>query len=619
MCIVLSATATTTGGAVSFSTNGHVFAQTNETETETNSPLPSNEDTIQVIPESLDEIDDNGDDDKNKSEEQTILEKEPLNSDLDSNNDSQNNTDDSDQDVQGSEDSQPDGDCLFDPDLPKCAPDENGDCPDGFFQNEDGQCVPGGGCPEGYHSVDNDESGRCIPDSEGCPEDMIFRPDMETCGEKDDVCRQYPNLEDCKTNDGSNNNNQTNSDSDAYESGYSHGCSDAKILDETKRHINQPGKGPDNHTSEFMEGYQDGFENCSTDPGGQNPVADAGPDKTVTAGQSTTLDGTDSYDPDGQIVKYEWSLAESFAPGCSDVMLYNKDSPVALLSTSSSISEQCDSYYELEVTDNDGKTSSSQDMVTITVKPGDSIPENQEPVANAGNDKVLFEGQSVTLDGSKSYDPDGEIVNYDWSFEEEGDSDCPYHIGSLDDDNSPTPKFTAIDQVPKECSELWELEVTDNQDATSGDYMSITVKPTSNQSGEVVMSDIHTNDFNVEVGDEFTIDATIENLMDTPIEYSSPDCGEETLDIELDKEIEHEDVVVCQAVQEFTLGPHEDAVVSSGIPKFIATSEGNFNAQVTFDYTVGDISDEITESFSFEILPGQLQAQPSDNIGTSDD
>ena len=85
---------------------------------------------------------------------------------------------------------------MFDPSLPKCAPDENGNCPEGFnmngmnnvFQQHDG-------CPDGYHSADDDETGRCIPNSEGCPSGMIFRPDMKTCGYKEDVCKTYPNLE----------------------------------------------------------------------------------------------------------------------------------------------------------------------------------------------------------------------------------------------------------------------------------------------------------------------------------------------------------------------------------------------------------------------------------------
>jgi hypothetical protein len=46
----------------------------------------------------------------------------------------------------------PDQDCLFDPDLPKCAPGPDGKCPDGFAMNEDGQCFPRGGCPDGSQS-----------------------------------------------------------------------------------------------------------------------------------------------------------------------------------------------------------------------------------------------------------------------------------------------------------------------------------------------------------------------------------------------------------------------------------------------------------------------------------
>ena len=90
----------------------------------------------------------------------------------------------------------PDNDCLLNPDLPKCASVE-GDCPDGFFNNDDDQCVPEGGCPDGYHTVDDDETGRCIPDSEGCPDGMIFRSDGNTCGAKEQLCQENSDLEGC--------------------------------------------------------------------------------------------------------------------------------------------------------------------------------------------------------------------------------------------------------------------------------------------------------------------------------------------------------------------------------------------------------------------------------------
>jgi hypothetical protein len=50
-----------------------------------------------------------------------------------------------------------------------------------------------------------------------------------------------------------------------YDSGYDHGCDDAKISDPNDRYINQPEKGPSFHTNEFMKGYNDGYSVCSND------------------------------------------------------------------------------------------------------------------------------------------------------------------------------------------------------------------------------------------------------------------------------------------------------------------------------------------------------------------
>jgi hypothetical protein len=59
--------------------------------------------------------------------------------------------------------------------------------------------------------------------------------------------------------------------SDAYDSGYGHGCDDAGISDPDDRYINQPGKGPSFHTGTFMRGYNDGFDACSSsNSGGSN-------------------------------------------------------------------------------------------------------------------------------------------------------------------------------------------------------------------------------------------------------------------------------------------------------------------------------------------------------------
>ena len=37
------------------------------------------------------------------------------------------------------------------------------------------------------------------------------------------------------------------------------------LSDIDKRYISQEGKGPENHTNEFMNGYEEGFEECYRD------------------------------------------------------------------------------------------------------------------------------------------------------------------------------------------------------------------------------------------------------------------------------------------------------------------------------------------------------------------
>lgn len=50
-----------------------------------------------------------------------------------------------------------------------------------------------------------------------------------------------------------------------YDSGYNHGCNDAKVADSSQRYINQFGKGPNFHSNAFMQGYESGLSSCSVD------------------------------------------------------------------------------------------------------------------------------------------------------------------------------------------------------------------------------------------------------------------------------------------------------------------------------------------------------------------
>ncbi|MGI0043792.1 MAG: hypothetical protein ACRD47_08780 [Nitrososphaeraceae archaeon] len=92
---------------------------------------------------------------------------------------------------------QPDNDCLFDPSLPKCIA-VNGQCPTAFAINEDGQCFPiHEKCPSGYHSHEDDESGRCMSDSTPCAPGYAMNPDFPSCDRKEYVCDEHPDATGC--------------------------------------------------------------------------------------------------------------------------------------------------------------------------------------------------------------------------------------------------------------------------------------------------------------------------------------------------------------------------------------------------------------------------------------
>ena len=133
------------------------------------------------------------------------------------------------------------------------------------------------------------------------------------------------------------------------------------------------------------------------------PVANAGSDQTVTLPvNSTTLDGSGSYDTDGTITGYSW-MQVSGNSGAT-IQGSNQAQP-AISGLTAGVY-----VFQLTVTDNSGATGVAS--VTITV---DAVAV-QAPVANAGqNASVALPTDSVVLDGSGSTDPGGEALTYQWS------------------------------------------------------------------------------------------------------------------------------------------------------------------------------------------------------------
>ena len=138
----------------------------------------------------------------------------------------------------------------------------------------------------------------------------------------------------------------------------------------------------------------------SNDP----PRASAGPSQEAYAGDRVTLDGSGSIDPNGDLISCLWgfvSKPESSRAKLSDPRGFNPTFKADL----------CGDYVvQLVVKDRWGKPS-DPDTVKITAL------SNHPPKAGAGD--IIFDvsiGDTVTLYGSGSSDPDGDSLKYSWEI-----------------------------------------------------------------------------------------------------------------------------------------------------------------------------------------------------------
>jgi hypothetical protein len=106
----------------------------------------------------------------------------------------------------------PDFDCIYDVSQIHCIPGSAQECPKPQFSAGDPEmCFPNTlvngewewECPEDYHSVEDDETGQCYPDEEGCYESSgtVWRgktATSHTACVDENYCLDHPEIEDCK-------------------------------------------------------------------------------------------------------------------------------------------------------------------------------------------------------------------------------------------------------------------------------------------------------------------------------------------------------------------------------------------------------------------------------------
>ena len=183
------------------------------------------------------------------------------------------------------------------------------------------------------------------------------------------------------------------------------------------------------------------------------------------------LDGAASYDEDGTINSYQWSLLSGNTQEL--LFFYEGQTP------GSYVIEVGPGYtgpieFELTVTDNEGGVGT--DTIVITVTP----PPNQAPTA------VIFTEGPTTfgsldgftyLDAFDSFDVDGNIVDYSWTIVNSAALGTHVSFTELEG-----PLYIEVDWIEGFIGDIeMQLQVTDDQGAIDTDTMiiSIVAEPTA--------------------------------------------------------------------------------------------------------------------------------------------
>lgn len=90
------------------------------------------------------------------------------------------------------------------------------------------------------------------------------------------------------------------------------------------------------------------------------PIADAGIDQMADVGATVILDGSNSTDPDGDPLTYQWTIVS--APGASTATITSDTSSVARFTP------DIDGQFEIELTVDDGRESSRPDTMLLDVQ-----------------------------------------------------------------------------------------------------------------------------------------------------------------------------------------------------------------------------------------------------------
>jgi hypothetical protein len=183
----------------------------------------------------------------------------------------------------------------------------------------------------------------------------------------------------------------------------------------------------------------------------KSPMANAGPDQTISEGSVVTLDGSGSTSASNNVLTYKWTAPVGISLSSETVAKPTFTAPEVTTDTN----------FTFSLIVKDGSINSLADQVVITVK-----QVNKSPMANAGPDQTISEGSVVTLDGSGSTSASNNELTYKWT--------APVGI-SLSSETVAKPTFTAP-EVSQDTPFTFTLVVNDGTQSSIVDQVVVTVK-----------------------------------------------------------------------------------------------------------------------------------------------
>ncbi|MFK7927618.1 MAG: hypothetical protein AB8H79_05495 [Myxococcota bacterium] len=147
--------------------------------------------------------------------------------------------------------------------------------------------------------------------------------------------------------------------------------------------------------------------------GNDVPIAIIGDDIAQPANLRVFLDGRASFDADGDVLEYHWTLDHAPTGSALSEQVGPLSPNHSTDASTTSFQPDVPGVYVVALRTNDGKDYSDPTYLIVTA--GDPT---DCPKADAGNDQILPMGETAYLDGGQSEDPQNGVLDFDWTVVE---------------------------------------------------------------------------------------------------------------------------------------------------------------------------------------------------------